>query len=339
MNAHVGHRYLMKKILAAAVLLTCASAFAEDVQVVKALMRDGKLPEALVQANKGLERRQNDPGLRFVKGLILSEQKKTIEAIDIFSKLTVDHPDYPEPYNNLAVLFATEGQYAKARLALDTALKLNPKYATAHENLGDVYLQSALQAYSDAAKNESDSSSLKLKLKSVRQTLGLPARESMTASATGTNGATAAMAKNAPVTAMPAIQAATKTTANSPASNNAGQGTQAERERVLAVVGEWVKAWSTKDIDTYLSLYADDFRTPNGESREAWKKMRRSRIDGKEQIEVQVLSPSVVIEDKTALVNFQQVYVAGKLSSKARKVLTLKNQNGTWKIVQEKSDG
>lgn len=339
MNYYVSCRRSVKKILVIAALLISGSTFAEDVQVVKALMRDGKLPEALVQANKGLDKRPNDPALRFVKGLILSEQKKTVEAIDIFSKLTVDHPDYPEPYNNLAVLFATEGQYVKARLALDTALKLNPKYATAHENLGDVYLQSALQAYSDAAKNESNSSSLKPKLKSVRQTLGLPAREQ---AVPGVAAATALKSTSAttalPVPAKP-DQAAAGPGSSGSTEQSAGQGTQAERERVLAVVGEWVKAWSTKDIKTYFSLYADDFRTPNGESLEAWKKMRRSRINDKEQIDIQVLSPSVVIEDRTALVNFQQVYVAGKLSSKSRKVLTLKNQNGTWKIVQEKSDG
>jgi hypothetical protein len=51
------------------------------------------------------------------------------------------------------------------------------------------------------------------------------------------------------------------------------------------------------------------------------------------------LSPSVTIEDKTAIVNFQQIYVAGKLSSNARKILTLKNEAGNWKILQEKSDG
>jgi len=321
----------MKKIALIAAVFFVGNVFAEDVQVVKALMRDGKLPEALIQANKGLEKRQSDPALRFVKGLILSEQKKTAEAIDVFSKLTVDHPDYPEPYNNLAVLFATEGQYTKARLALETALKLNPKYATAHENLGDVYLQSALQAYSEAAKNESDSGSLKPKLKSVRQTLGLPAKEQVASAATSSTSA-----KSTPASTL-GVNGSTKQ--GNATANGSGQDAQAERERVLGVVNEWVKAWSTKDTKTYFSLYADDFLTPNGESRDAWQKMRRSRINGKDQIDIQVLSPSVIIEDKTAFVNFQQVYVAGKLSSKARKVLTLKNQDGNWRIVQEKSDG
>ncbi len=337
MSSYIAYENSMKKFFVIAALVFSGNALAEDVQVVKALMRDGKLPEALIQANKGLEKRQNDPALRFVKGLILSEQKKTAEAIDIFSKLTVDHPDYPEPYNNLAVLFATEGQYGKARLALDTALKLNPKYATAQENLGDVYLQSALQAYSDAAKNESDSSSLKLKLKSVRQTLGMPARDQ---SASNTSSSITSKDSSAANLPKPAIaKAGAAATSTGPASNNNVSKIEAERERVLAMVSQWSTAWSTKDTATYFSMYSPDFRTPNGESRKSWEKMRQSRINNKEQIEIQVLSPSVVIEDNTATVNFQQVYVAGKLSSKARKILTLKNQSGNWKIVQEQSDG
>ena len=63
------------------------------------------------------------------------------------------------------------------------------------------------------------------------------------------------------------------------------------------------------------------------------------RINNKSQIDIQVLSPSVTVEDRTATVNFQQVYVAGKISSNARKSLTLRNESGTWRILQEKSDG
>lgn len=85
-----------------------------------------------------------------MKGMILSEQGKTADAINIFQKLTEDYPELPEPYNNLAVLHAAAGNYDKARVALERAIRTNPAYATAHENLGDVYAKLASQSYDKA---------------------------------------------------------------------------------------------------------------------------------------------------------------------------------------------
>lgn len=304
---------------------TSTSAVADELQDVKALLRDGNLTEALVKANKALSKRENDAPMQFVKGLVLSEQKKTAEAIEVFTKLTTDHPDFPEPYNNLAVLFATSGQYTKARIALETALKLNPGYATAQENLGDVYLQAAIQTYSDAAKNDADNANLKMKLKGVRMTLGLPANETAaplaTKSSTGSNQTSA--------TPLPSATIA----------RPSSKDPVAQRDAVLKVIDQWSRAWSIKDTKTYFSFYSDEFRTPRGVKREAWEKERRSRIVNKTSIDIQVLSPSVIVENKTAVVTFQQVYVSGKLSSTDRKSLTLKQEDGTWKIYQEKSEG
>ena len=312
--------------------LLCTLAFAgnvlgDEVQDVKSLLQEGKLVDALSQANMLLEKRPADPSLQFLKGLILSEQKKTSEAIDVFAKLTQEHPDFPEPYNNLAVLFALDGQYAKARIALETALKVNPKYTTAQENLGDVFLQSALQAYVEAAKTDGSSIGLRAKVRSVRGTLG--------------------MAPNGAAGAKP-VAIGAKRTESAPAgaagevASTAGANpsdSRMERELVLKVVDQWVKAWARKDISAYFATYALDFRPAHGQTREQWQKNRRLRISKKDQIDIQVVSPSVTVEDKTAVVNFQQVYVAGKISSNARKSLTLKNDSGTWKIFQEKSDG
>lgn len=82
--------------------------------------------------------------------MILSEQGKTADAINVFQKLTEDYPELPEPYNNLAVLHAAAGNYDKARVALERAIRTNPAYATAHENLGGVYAKLASQSYDKA---------------------------------------------------------------------------------------------------------------------------------------------------------------------------------------------
>ena len=48
------------------------------------------------------------------------------------------------------MLHAAAGDYAKARAELEESLRLNPNYATAHENLGDVYAMLAAESYARA---------------------------------------------------------------------------------------------------------------------------------------------------------------------------------------------
>jgi len=136
--------------LGAALLIACFSAQADEVAEINKMMRGGQLPAALAKVDVALSQRPKDAQLRFIKGMILSEQGKSTEAINVFQKLTEDYPELPEPYNNLAVLHASAGNYDKARVALERAIRTNPAYATAHENLGDVYAKLASQSYDKA---------------------------------------------------------------------------------------------------------------------------------------------------------------------------------------------
>jgi hypothetical protein len=143
----VGHVCAGAGLLAA---LLAVPAFADELADVSKLQRAGKMAEALGKANEFLARHPSDPQMRFMKGVLLTEQNKTDEAIAIFTKLTEDYKDLPEPYNNLAVLYASSGQYEKARIVLEKAIRTNPSYMTAYENLGDVYGKLASQAYDKA---------------------------------------------------------------------------------------------------------------------------------------------------------------------------------------------
>jgi ketosteroid isomerase-like protein len=143
----IGHVCAGAGLLAA---LLAVPAFADELADVSKLLRAGKMAEALGKTNDFLARHPADPQMRFMKGVLLTEQNKTDEAIAIFTKLTEDYKDLPEPYNNLAVLYASSGQYEKARIALEKAIRTNPSYMTAYENLGDVYGKLASQAYDKA---------------------------------------------------------------------------------------------------------------------------------------------------------------------------------------------
>lgn len=149
--------------------------FADETANVGGLIRAGRYAEALTIADAFLAWNPRDAQMRFLKGVILSEQRRPGEAITIFARLTEDFPGLPEPYNNLAVLYAADGQFDKARAALDTAIRINPGYAAAYENLGDVYARFALQAYAQASQLELGSDSVKSKLARARSLAGNPA--------------------------------------------------------------------------------------------------------------------------------------------------------------------
>jgi Flp pilus assembly protein TadD len=155
--------------------LAMGAAHADDYGDVNALLRQGKADEALVKADAYISGKPRDPQMRFLRGVILTEQGKQADAVTAFTQLTQDYPELPEPYNNLAALYAAQSQFDKARAALEMAVKLNPDYATAHENLGDVYVRLAAESYSRAKQLEASNATVPPKLVLIRQMFSAPA--------------------------------------------------------------------------------------------------------------------------------------------------------------------
>jgi tetratricopeptide (TPR) repeat protein len=152
---------------------------ADETDEVSKLIQQGALDKALARTDAYLASRPKDPQMRFLKGLILAERNKANEAIVIFTKLTEDYPELPEPYNNLAVLYAGRGEYDKAREALEMAIRTHPSYATAHENLGDIYAKMASQSYDKALQLDNRNQTAQTKLAMVRNLIaGKPLPES-----------------------------------------------------------------------------------------------------------------------------------------------------------------
>ena len=320
------------------------------------------------RADAFLVQHPRDAQMRFLKGVILTEQSKQAEAIVIFTKLTEDFPDLPEPYNNLAVLYASAGQYDKARAALENAIRTNPSYATAYENLGDVHAKLASQAYDKALQLDSGNNAAKSKLTLLRslstanakpvaapaavpkpagpapavvaQAPKVPTPTPMPAPAiqkpVATPAAVPPVASVKPEPAKPAPTASETKHASKPA-KQANNNVEVEHSEVLNVVHAWAKAWSAKDVRGYLNFYAGDFQTPNGEPRKVWAAERESRIAGKGKISVRIESPSVSIEGHTATVKFRQNYVSDRLTANSRKTLVLVKQGGKWQIKQERT--
>jgi Flp pilus assembly protein TadD len=143
---------------------------------VQQLLRAGQWQQAQQRADAYLASNAKDPQMRFLKGVAQNQGGQGADAQQTFTQLTQDYPELPEPYNNLAVLHAAQNQLEQARAALDMAIRLNPDYGTAHQNLGDVYTRLAAQAYARAvALDSSGNPALRTRQQTLQQLTTPPA--------------------------------------------------------------------------------------------------------------------------------------------------------------------
>ena len=346
------HLPLAALLLAAILGFAMTPARADTLQEASKLLKQGQFGPALEKTEQVLAGKPKDAQARFLKGLILTEMNRQGDAIAVFTKLTEDYPELPEPYNNLAVLYAQQKQFEKARNALEMAIRTHPSYATAHENLGDIYARMASQAYDKALQIDSSNTSAQSKLSLIRDLMSVSAQPTAVAVRPAGAGKTLvasapaapkpeSAAKNEPAVPVqkPAAAAEAKAAAV-PAPTNADTRPAAAPETAADVekaVRNWASAWMRKDVKGYLAAYARDFRTPGGEARAAWESERARRIDKPGAIEVSIEQLRISVEGaERATAKFRQHYRSGTLKTSAGKTLVLVRHDGKWLIQQER---
>ena len=348
-------------------------AWADDFSEVAQLSREGKFVEALAKAEVYLSSRPKDAQMRLLKGLVQRDAGKPADAISTFTRMNEDFPELPEPYNNLGVIYADQNQLDKARTAFEMALRTNPSYSTAHENLADVYGRLSSAAYNKALQIDLSNAAVAPKLALVRQIITLnptklsaaqlaalpkvqpapaaPATQ-VAIAATKASPEPAPKAASLPETAIkptrePATAARTPVDNSSPTSAKSATtkaapaplaDTTANRE-VEQAVQRWATAWSDKDLKVYFAAYGRDFDPAGKQSRNAWEEERRARIEGKANISIQLTDLQTLVRGNTALVKFRQNYRANGIAISSRKTLEMVRQGDNWKIVREAVGG
>ncbi|MDR2155010.1 MAG: tetratricopeptide repeat protein [Burkholderiaceae bacterium] len=151
-------------------------ALADEYAEVQRLQKNGHSAEALTRADEYIASHPSDPQMRFIKANLLAASRRTDEAEQLLLEMTRETPELAEPWNNLAVLHAAKGQLGEALAELQTALRLNPSYATAQENLGDVHTRLAAQAYQRARQLDDGNPRLPAKIEALRTTLEVAAK-------------------------------------------------------------------------------------------------------------------------------------------------------------------
>ncbi len=335
-------------VIAVAAAAQTAAPSANDAPEVQRLIKDGQHAQALKLIDDALAKNPKDANMRFRRGVVLSLLDRKNDALAVFQKLVEDHPDMPAPYNNMAVLYGAQGDYEKARGSLERAIRTNPAYATAYQNLGDVYAQLASQAYSKALQLDKTDATVPPKLALLRELASSPtaAAAAVSTAAVAADKPAAAAAPPAPqpaaaaatnaaaaATAAPAAAVATATPAA--AKPNAAPAGANQLGEVEAAVRTWAAAWSKRDVDAYFAAYAPDFSGQQA-SRKAWEEERRERIVNRKRIRVAVSQMQISINGDRAEARFRQSYSSDSLDVTSRKTLELvRGSGGRWQIRRE----
>ncbi|MBX3666560.1 MAG: tetratricopeptide repeat protein [Burkholderiales bacterium] len=336
-------------------LATSVPAQGDELQEAQQLLKQGQTDRAMERIEQYLKSRPKDARGRFLRGILLTEQNKPAEAIRVFTELTQEFPELPEPYNNLAVLYASQGQYDKARSSLEMAIRTHPSYATAHENLGDIYAKMASQAYDKALQLDKNNQAAQTKLNLIKdlfisaprppkvataktETAKPPAPAAKPAAAPPPQATPAAPAAKPAAAAKEPVKEPVKEPARQPAKAAAPAGN--DSDAVLKAVEAWAAAWSANDVDGYLARYAPGFKTPDDEPRAAWENERRARIAKPRRIEVRIEGAKVSFSDAgRATVTFRQHYHSNTFKATANKTLVMIRSGKQWLIQEENIGG
>ncbi len=334
---------------------------------VQKLIAEGELATALVSTDEDLAKDPDNITYLFLKGLILTKQEKLEQARDIFLQLTQLNPELPEPYNNLAVIYAALGDFDSAREALQNAINTHPSYATAHENMGDIYAKLASKAYNQALELDKDNSTAKAKLSLVNDLFSNPYAGRDSIPVVAANDKQVTEQPDQSVTAV--SESVVEVEAELPVVSR-----QEQSQEVVAVVSQlssrensisvskqetdeldrqklqmqltidvvkrrilaWAEAWSGQDVNQYLSYYARDFTPPSRQTIDQWRTTREIRITKPGVIQVAISDIVVgLLGPAHAQATFTQMYDSDTYSDRVKKTLLMKKEGNQWLITQE----
>ncbi len=316
---------------------------------IQHLINEGQYNEALKLTEEQLSLNSSDIKLQFMKGLVLTRLDRYSDAEKVFIQLTKENPELPEPFNNLAVVYAAQGKYAQASEALKSAINTHPSYATAHENLGDIYAKMASRAYNQALELDTSNKTAREKLSLVNELVSSPLEskpeKTVVAATAEPKPEPKPVAKPQPeiieipakpeskqaeVEEKPAMEQVDKVDLEAEKAKN--------RNAVEFAAKNWANAWSAQDVDSYLASYGKEFVPPKGLSRKAWERERRVRLRKPRFIKITLSDMKINLHGKDyAEIRFTQAYQSDTYGDKVKKEILMRKISDKWMITQERT--
>lgn len=228
---------------------------------------------------------------------------KEDRAIELYKQLIAQNQDLPEPRNNLAMIYLSQGDYDAASQLLVQAINTHSSYATAYENLNRIYKGIASEAYRRAVNESSEPAkythSIELAAITRLDSLGIDEIEIQ-------SDETPSLIE----------------TAN-------------QETLLIEQVKKWAEAWSDKNFDDYTGFYESDFRGKLP-THNAWVDYRRKRIVRAEEIRVEVDNIQVKwLSEMRAIVDFNQAFDSPGYRDRVTKRLIFNRHGSQWKITEE----
>ena len=291
-------------ILLFCLLLTEPAIAATSLKQLQQLIAQEKFAAAAQNGEQLLLQNANNTQARFLTAYAHQMNKNKDKAIALYQALVADNPSLPEPRNNLAMIYLAEGDYDRAIQLLVEALNTHPSYATAYENLSQVYKGIASETYRRAVSESSEPAkythNIKLsaitRLDSIEQGLTADAGDSSPTPVTFAN----------------------------------------QETLLLEHVKLWAQAWSEKDFAAYTGYYSSNHRA-SFETHEQWLAHRRSRILRPGEIRVEVSQMQIKWRsDNRAIIDFDQAFESPRYSDRVRKRLGFERVGSQWKITEER---
>jgi len=100
------------------------------------------------------------------------------------------------------------------------------------------------------------------------------------------------------------------------------------------LIGDWRKAWQSKEIERYMSHYHSSFRS-EGKSWDPWKTHKAKLATLYEEIQVAIQDMWIFQNDGLAMALFYQHFKAPGFESFGKKRLYLRQNSTEWKIIGE----
>ena len=290
-------------ILLCLLAATAASA-ATSIQQLQQLLKQQQYANAADAGEQLLAQNPRHANARFLTAYAYQMSAQPEKAEMLYQNLIKDNPELPEPRNNLAMIYLAKGDYDRASQLLVEALNTSPSYATAYDNLSQIYKGIASEAYRRAVSESSE-----------------PAKYTHNIELTALTRLNSV--EDEPVTdRIPDDQTLI---------NFANQETL-----LLERVKDWATAWSNKEFTAYTEFYNAGYRA-DFETHDQWREYRRKRIARPGEIKVEISNIQIKWRSENrAIIDFEQSYDSVRYSDRVMKRLAFSRIGSQWKITEER---
>jgi len=324
----------------------------------RALIGQGRDNDAISTLVQLLKNTPDDFQSWFLLGVTQARLRRFHDAVISFGKVAALQPTLAEPHNNLAVIYNELGDFRAAVKELEASLKLRPNYATAHENIGDLYVKLAADAYRKALKEDANPALRQRydRLLHIRKghtpKAATGARPVLTIMPTTAHNPGAeqnqvlAESKTAfESKAVDTIHQLSRGQANTeikhPQARSAQQvlDTQGDIKAAMAAVEVWRSAWNRQDLPAYFAAYSRAFDVGTRfKTLQQWQQYKQRVITKRSFIKVTLghIEAKKLANGEIRLV-FLQHFRSDAFNSDDMKEVLLRQSRDGWKIIHEAS--